>query len=267
MTTPQFKEWGSTIKENEDLLIAMLNMKDLRDREEFLGDTHSLWVMEGSDKVPAKAKKLRPDKAMGFSALREDLGGGYNDMTYVFAKGLSGPALKKAYLRSIIYGQLLHDFGMLATAGSDFAERTADNVIDATTAVVPDEYDPLYAKCGSAAAIDTFINNYKDKYPILADLPADSNPDNILNQAHECVIEGARGKIHIPPKDDEKDVEGPAPGSRLALFQMLARFENIDVNMARMGNDVVTEEDEKIDDIEAKLKAMRDKRKEGIGVK
>ncbi len=267
MTTPQFKEWGAKIKENEEFLIAMLNMKDLRDREEFLGDTHSLWVMEGSDKVPAKAGKLRPDKGMGFSALREDLGGGYNDMTYVFSKGLSGPALKKAYLRSIIYGQLLHDFGMLATAGSDFAQRTADNVIDATTAVVPDEYDPLYAKCGSAAAIDTFINNYKDKYPILADLPADSNPDSILNQAHECVIEGARGKIHIPPKDDDKDVEGPAPGSRLALFQMLARFENIDVNMARMGNDVVTPEDEKIDDIEAKLKAMRDKRKEGVGVK
>jgi hypothetical protein len=268
MTTPEFKEWGEQVKSNEKFLVAMLNMKDLRDREEFLNDTHSLWVVQGSPEVPKKAAKLKPDKGMGFAAHREDLGGGYNDMTYVFTKGLSGPALKKAYLRSIIYGQLLHDFGMLATAGSDFAERTADNVIDATTAVVPDEFDPLYARCGSAAAIDTFINNYSGEYPILAGLPSDGNAENILTTAHNCVLEGAKGKIHIPAKDDDKDVEGAAPGSRLALYQMLARFENVDVDMGKMGTDAPrTEEDEEIDDIEAKLKKMRDARKEGVGVK
>lgn len=267
MTTPQFKQWGKQVTENEELATKLLNMRELREREEFLNDTHSLWVIEGSPEIPKKAKKLRPDPSLGFVALREDLGGGYNDMTYVFSKSLSGDALRKAYIRSIIYGQLLHDFGMLATAGSDFATRTDDNVIDSRTAVVPDKYDPLYAKCASGAATDTFINHYGDKFDLLSGLSASKDTDGILNAAHQCVIEGARGDIHVPAKDDEKDVEGPAPGSRLAIYQMLARFENVDVNMARMGTDVTTKEDEEIDEMEKKLRALREKENEGKGIK
>jgi hypothetical protein len=267
MTTPQFKEWGKQIVENEELVTKLLNMRELREREEFLNDTHSLWAIEGSPEIPAKAKKLRPDPGMGFVAMREDLGGGYNDMTYIFSKSLSGEALKKAYLRSIIYGQLLHDFGMLATAGSDFATRTEDNVIDSRTAVVPDKYDPLYAKCGSAAAVETFITHYRDKFPILNGMGANGDSEAVLGAAHKCVIEGAAGDIHVPAKGDDKDTEGPAPGSRLAIYQMLARFENVDVNMARMANDVTTPEDEEIDEMEAKLRAIREKENEGKGIK
>jgi hypothetical protein len=244
-----FVAWAKQIEGNDELLIKLTNYRDLREREEFMNDTHSLWVVEGSAKLPDKARGVKVDKSMGFAAIREDLGGGYNDMTYVFARGLSGSALKKAFLRSVIYGQLLHDFQMLSTAGSDFAKRTEDNVIDSTTSVVPDKYDPLYAKCGSAAAIDTFIAQFSDKFGMLADLRGSSNPDKILNVAHDCVIDGARGEIHIPAKDDDKDVEGPAPGSRL--------------NLARMGGDEKTEEDELIEDQEAVLKQIKAQRQAG----
>jgi hypothetical protein len=267
MTTPDFKAWGEQIRNDEDLLTRLTGYKELREREEFLGDTHSLWVMEGSPQVPAKAKKLRIDPDLGFAALREDLGGGYNDMTYVFDNSLSGATLRKAFLRSIVYGQLLHDFGMLATAGSDFAKRTEDNVIDATTAVVPDKYDPLYAKCGSVAAIDTFINHFGSKFPVLQGLPADPDGEGIQKKAHECVIAGAAGEIHIPAKGDDKDTEGPAPGSRLALYQMLTRFENVDVNLAKMAGDVPTAEDEELDELEKKLQAIREKENAGKGTK
>ena len=217
--------------------------------------------------MPAKAKGVKIDPELGFGVHREDLGGGYNELTFVFSRKLSGTSLKKAFLRSIVYGKLLTDFGMLATAGSDFAQRDENNVIDSKTAVVPDKYDPLYAKCGSAAALDTFITHYKGKYPFLADLPANGNSDAILNTAHKCVIEGAKGDIHVPAKNDDKDVEGPAPGSRLALYQMLARFESLDVNMAKMGSEQKTEEDEVIEDAEAVLKRLKAKENEGKGTK
>lgn len=265
MTTPQFKAWAAEIRKDEELLTKLTNLRDLRDREAFLADTHSLWVVEGSSAVPDKAKKIKPDKALGFGVLREDLGGGYNDLTYVFSKKLSGVDLRKAFLRSLIYGHLLSDFQMLSTAGSDFAVRDADNVIDATTAVVPDKYDPLYARCGSGAAIDTFVHHYAEKMPILQGLPAAKDPDKILTVAHECVIEGARGEIYVPAKDNEKDVEGPAPGSRLGLYQMLARFENIDISA--METEERTAEDDTIDEGEAILKRLKEQENAGKGIK
>jgi hypothetical protein len=262
-----FLAWAKQVRDDEDLLTKLTNLRELREREEFLNDTHSLWVMEGSPKVPAKAKNVKIDKDLGFGAVREDLGGGHNEMTYVFSRKLGGSELKLAFVRSIIYGSLLHDFQMLATAGSDFAKRDEDNVIDSRTAVVPDEYDPLYAKCGSKAAADTLAYHFKSTHPFLSDLHGNGDSDAVLAKAHNCVIEGARGDIHIPRKDDEKDVEGPAPGSRLALYQMLARYENVDVNLAKMASEERTEEDDVIDDAEAILKRIKEKENEGKGIK
>jgi hypothetical protein len=260
-----FKGWARQIRDNEKLLVMITNMKELREREEYLSDTHSVWAMEGSSLIPAKAGKVQPDRELGFGVLREDLGGGYNELTFVFSRKLSGGALKKAYVQSVIYAHLLHDFQMLATAGSDFAKRDADNVIDSKTAVVPDEYDPLYAKCGSGAAVETLVHHYGNVFPVLSDLRGSGQAEQILDRAHRCVIDGARGDIHIPAKDNDKDVEGPAPGSRLALYQMLARFENIDVSA--MMNDDPTPEDEVIDDAEAVLKRIKAQENEGKGVK
>lgn len=262
-----FLAWAKQIRGDEELLTKVTNLRELREREEFLNDTHSLWVMEGSPKLPAKAKNVKIDKELGFGALREDLGGGHNEMTYVFSRKLSGNELKAAFVRSIVYGSLLHDFQMLATAGSDFAKRDEDNVIDSRTAVVPDEFDPLYAKCGSRAATDTLIHHFGNTHAFLSDLRASGDSEAILSRAHGCVIDGARGVIHVPAKDDERDVEGPAPGSRLALYQMLVRYENVDVNLAKMASEERTEEDDVIDDAEAVLKRIKAKENEGKGVK
>jgi hypothetical protein len=262
-----FKAWAAQIRENEELLTKITNMRELRDREEYLNDTHSIWAIKGSPAIPDKAANIPIDKSMGFGVMREDLGGGYNELTFVFSKGLSGGALKKAFLQSVIYAHLLHDFQMLSTAGSDFAQRDEDNVIDSRTAVVPDKYDPIYAKCGSEAAVNTLVAHYGGTYSVLSGLSGSKNSDAILDKAHKCVIEGARGDIHVPEKGDDKDVEGPAPGSRLALYQMLARYENIDVNIAKMDADVKTEEDDVIEDAEAVLKRIKAKENEGKGIK
>jgi hypothetical protein len=262
-----FLAWAEEIRSNEELLIKLTDLRDLKDREEYLGETHSFWAVEGSPKVPAKAKGVKIEPELGFGVHREDLGGGYNELTFVFSKKLSGTALKKAYVRSIVYGQLLTDFGMLATAGSDFAKRDENNVIDSATSVVPDEYDPLFARCSSGAALDTLIIHYKGKFPFLADLPSGGDGDAVLAAAHKCIIAGAAGDIHVPSKDDKKDQEGPAPGTRLALYQMLARFENVDVNLARMASETKTEEDEVIEDAEAVLERIKKKQSEGKGVK
>ena len=256
---PAFAAWSKQIEGNEELLTKITNMKELRERQEYLMDTHALFLMEGSERIPDDAKKIKIDKSLGFGVLREDLGGGHNELTFVFSKKLSGAKLKKAFVQSVIFGHLLHDFGMLATAGSDWAKRDADNVIDSRTAIVPDEFDPLYAKCGSGAAIDTLIKHYKGTYPVLEGMTGAKDEEAILNAAHKCVIAGAAGKIHLPAKDDDKDVEGPAPGSRLALFQMLARFEKVDVDLDAMSGDKETAEDKEIAEQEALLKSLSNK--------
>ena len=254
---PKLAAWAKQIEGNEELLTQITNMKELRERQEYLSDTHSLFLVQGSERIPEKAKSVKIDKATGFGILREDLGGGHNELTFVFSKKLSGAKLRKAFLQSVIFGHLLHDFGMLATAGSDWAKRDADNVIDSTTSIVPDEFDPLYARCGSAAAVDTLIKHYKGTYSILEGMTGAKDEDAILNKAHKCVIDGAAGRIRIPAKGDDKDVEGPAPGSRLAFFQMLARFEKIDVDLDAMSGDKETEEDKEIAEQEALLKSLK----------
>jgi hypothetical protein len=176
---------------------------------------------------------------------------------------MGGSSLKKAWLRAVIYGHLLHDFQMLSAAGSDWAERDADNRIDSTTAVVPDAYDPLYAKCGSGAAVDTLVKYYGGKYAFLNDLSGAKDEDAIHAVAHRCVIDGADGKIHVPPKGDKTDVEGPAPGSYLALRQMMARFSDMDLTVAKMADETPTAEDETIDENEKLLKALEASQKPG----
>lgn len=261
-----FTGWAKEIRDNEEMLIKLTDLRDLKDREEYLNETHTIWAVEGSAKVPPKAKGTKIDPDLGFGVHREDLGGGYNELTFVFSKKLGGTSLKKAFVRSVVYSQLLTDFAMLAAAGSDFAKRE-DGVIDSKTSVVPDKYDPLYARCASGAALDTLITHYKAKFPMLADLSSVGDEKAALEAAHKCILEGAAGDIHAPGKDDKKDQEGPAPGTRLALYQMLARFENIDVNMARMASEKKTEEDEVIDDATAVLKRLKAKENEGKGTK
>ncbi|MEZ4451761.1 MAG: hypothetical protein R3B09_20020 [Nannocystaceae bacterium] len=260
---PPFKEWAAEVEKNEELLIKLTGLRELRERVDFLNDTHAIWAIQGSDKIPEKAQGLTPDKDMGYAVHREDLGGGYNDLTFVFDKKLSGQNLKRAFLHSLIFRQLLSDYQMLATAGGDWAERNPDNTVVNGTSVVPDEMDPLYARCGAGAALDSLVIGYSGEFPILQGVPTKSKKQEaILSNAHKCVIEGGKPRIRIPAKDDEFDTEGPAPASRLALFQMLARFEKIDVNLAGMSDEAPrTEEDEAIDDAEALLKQLKNQKK------
>ncbi|MCA9635054.1 MAG: hypothetical protein KC420_03360 [Myxococcales bacterium] len=256
-----FKQWAAEIEKNEELLIKLTNYRELRERVDFLGDTHAVWAIEGSDLIPEKAKGLKPEKSTGYAVLREDLGSGYNELTFVFDKKLSGAKLKRAFLHSLIYRQLLTDFQLLATAGGDWAERNPDGTVVNNTSIVPDEYDPLYARCGADGALDSLIIGFSGDFPILNGVPVNQkNPEKIISDGHKCVVEGGKPKIYVPAKDDEFDMEGPAPASRLALFQMLARFEKIDVNMAGMGDDAKrTEEDDAIDDAEKLLKELKKK--------
>ena len=140
-----FKAWANEIAGNQKFFEIMTNLKELVDQEEFKNDTHAIWAMEGSSLVPDKAKNVKVDETLGFGVHREDLGGGFQEMTFVFSKKLKSDDLKYAYLRSHIYRHIFSDFQTLATSGGDFAEN-----------VVPDKYDPAYAKCGSEAAIDSF---------------------------------------------------------------------------------------------------------------
>lgn len=255
---PPFKPWAQAIEGDEKLLILLTNMKELKDRVEFLGETHTIWAQEGSALIPEKAKGVVIDKESGYGFFREDLGGGYNDLTFVFSAKLSGDALKRAFLHSMLFRQLLTDYQMLATAGGDFAKKNEDGGVDPNTSIVPDKYDPLYARCGGTAALDTMLVGYGTTFPLLAGLKSKQpSSDKALTVAHKCIIEGAKGDIRIPPKDDEFDTEGPAPASRLAIYQMLARFEKFDVDTAALAGDKRMAEDDTIEEQEKLLKQLK----------
>ncbi len=257
---PPFKEIEKAIEADEKLLILLTNMKELKDRVEFLNETNTVWAVEGSPLIPEKAKTVKIDKAIGYGFSREDLGAGYNDLTFVFSAKLSGNELKRAFLHSMLFRQLLSDYQMLATAGGDFAKRNDQGQPDANTSIVPDKYDPLYATCGATAALDTMLVGYGSTFPALAGLPSRVKDSNkALTIAHKCIIDGAKGDIHVPAKDDEYDVEGPAPGSRLAIYQMLARFEKFDVDTAALSGAKRTPEDDVIDEQEKLLKELKAK--------
>lgn len=253
-----FKQWAAAIEADEKLLTMLTNYKELRDRVDFLGEAHTLWAFEGGDLVPERARGVTIDKKIGYGFFREDLGGGYNDLVFVFSKKLSGNELKRAFLHSFLFRQLLTDFQLLSTAGPDFAQRGPDGSLDVATATVPDKYDPLYASCGATAALDTMLYSFGSEFSLLNGLPSKvKDSDAALKIAHKCIVDGAKGDIKIPAKNDEFDTEGPAPASRLALFQMLARFENIKVNTAVLAGDKRTAEDDAIDEGEKLLKQLK----------
>jgi hypothetical protein len=225
----------------------MTNLKELVDQEEFKNDTHAIWAMEGSSLVPEKAKNVKVDETLGFGVHREDLGGGFQEMTFVFSKKLKADDLKYAYLRSHIYRHIFSDFQTLSTSGGDFEEN-----------VVPDKYDPAYAKCGSEAAIDSFIIGYKGDYPLLAGLkPKMEDEEKIIERSVKCIVAECSPEIRNPDPDDESDSQGPAPGSRLAFFQMLARFQKIEVDLEAMRKEEAKSEE--VLDAEAFLKANPNK--------
>ena len=99
---------------------------------------------------------------------------------------------------------------------------------------------------------------YGSTFPLLAGLKSKQpSSDKALTVAHKCIIEGAKGDIRIPPKDDEFDTEGPAPASRLAIYQMLARFEKFDVDTAALAGDKRMAEDDTIEEQEKLLKQLK----------
>ncbi len=255
---PQFKGWVADVQNDEKLLILLTNMKELKDRVEFLGETHTIWAVQGSELIPEKARGVVIDKESGYGFFREDLGGGYNDLTFVFSPKLSGESLKRAFIHSLLFRQLLTDYQMLATAGGDFGKKGPDGGVDPNTSIVPDKYDPLYARCGATAALDTMLVGYGSTFKLLAGMGSKmKDSEKALVVAHKCVIEGAKGDIKIPAKDDEFDTEGPAPASRLAIYQMLARFEKFDVDTAAMSGDKRMAEDDTIEEQEKLLKQLK----------
>lgn len=243
-----FKSWASSIEKDDELFKMLTNLSELREQVEFRGDTHARWAIEGSSLIPADAGTIEIDEELGFGVHREDLGGGEQDMTFVFPKRSQGAALKQAYLRSLIYRQVFRDFATLSAAGGDFEGGT-----------VPDERDPDYAYCASRMALDGMLLDYGDK-PLLTGLSASAgSEDEALRLAVECILERIPEGINRGVEGD--DARPPAPFTRQALFAMMARFTKVDVNLEGMKADI--DKSQEVQDAEAFLKDYDKKRREG----
>ncbi|MCA9697761.1 MAG: hypothetical protein KC431_09580, partial [Myxococcales bacterium] len=217
-----FKDWAQTINKDDELFKMLTNLSELRDQEEFRADTHARWAIQGSDMIPAEAKKTKIEAELGFGVYREDLGGGYQEMTFIFDPKLKGDKLKEAYLHSLIYRQVFSDFATLSAAGGDFEGGQ-----------VPDKHDPDYAYCASRMALDGMIVDYGPDKPLLSGLkPSIPDEDKMITNAVECVLVRVPEGINRGTPDDE--ARPPAPATRNAFFQMLARFTKVDVNLDNM---------------------------------
>jgi hypothetical protein len=245
---PEFADWAKTINGDDELFKMFTNLANLREQEEFRGDTHARWAMAGSSSIPSGIK-VEFEEELGFGVHREDLGGGYQEMIFVFDKKLRGDALREAYLRSLIYRQVFSDFATLSAAGGDFEGGQ-----------VPDEHDPDYAFCASRMALDGAINDFADKKPILAGLKStEPNEERLVSKAVECVLARIPTGINRGVEGDE--ARPPAMYTRTALYQMLARFTVVDVNLDNMKADVQKTQD--VVDAEAFLDDYNKKKKEG----
>jgi hypothetical protein len=247
----QFAAWAKTIGDDEVLFKMLTNMPELKEQLEFRDNTHARWTMEGSPNIPEAAKSVKPDKELGFGIHREDLGGGYQEMTFVFSKKLPPADLKEAYLRSLIYKQVFTDFATLSAAGGDFE-----------TGEVPDEHDPDYAYCASQMAYDGMVKDFGEEKPLLAGLtPSEPNEDKLVTRAVECILARIPTGINRGVEGDE--ARPPAMATRNAMFQMLARFTKVDVNLDNMKKDI--EKTQEVEDAEAFLKGYDKNRKEEMG--
>jgi hypothetical protein len=245
---PEFAEWAKTINGDDELFKMFTNLPNLREQEEFRGDTHARWTMAGSPSIP-EGVKVKYEEELGFGVHREDLGGGYQEMTFVFDEKLRGDALREAYLRSLLYRQVFSDFATLSAAGGDFESGQ-----------VPDEHDADYAFCASRMALDGAINDFAESKPILAGLKStQTNEDLIVSTAVECVLARIPTGINRGTEGDE--ARPPAMYTRTALFQMLARFTKVDVNLDNMKADV--QKTQEVVDAEAFLDEYNKKKKEG----
>ncbi len=241
---PELSPWGDAVDKEEGLMKLLTNLTELRDQEEFRNDTHALWLIEGSERIPAKASKVKIDEDMGFGVYRDDLGMGYNEFVFVFPKKSKDSQRKRAYLKSHIYRHMFNDYQMLATAGTDF-----------DGGIVPDKYDGEYARCGSEAAVDALVAGYNGKFSLLGGMKESlASGDKRLKKAHECIIDRCSPDIANPAEDDPKNIEGPAPSSRLAFFQMMARFEN-EISTSAMRK--TREKSDAVKDAEAFLNANK----------
>jgi hypothetical protein len=248
---PAFAAWAKTINGDDELFKMFTNLAQLREQEEFRGDTHARWTIEGSANIPDAARKVKIDPELGFGVHRDDLGGGYQEMTFVFSKKLQGNALKEAYLRSLIYRQVFTDFATLSAAGGDFEDGA-----------IPDKHDPDYAYCASRMALDGMINDYGSDKPLLAGLTAkQTNEDKLVSNAVDCVL--ARIPTGIARGVEGDEARPPAMYTRTAFFQMLARFTKVDVNLDNMRKDVAKSQE--VLDAEELLKAHDKKRREAGG--
>lgn len=242
-----FKAWAKTINDDDELFKMLTNLSELRDQEEFRGDTHARWAVKGSDMIPEDAKKVKIDDELGFGVHREDLGGGYQEITFVFSPKLKGKDLREAYLHSLIYRQVFSDFATLSAAGGDFEEGQ-----------VPDKHDPDYAYCASRMALDGMLNDYGEDKDILDGIkPSETNEDQLITIAVDCVLARIPKGINRGAEDDP--TRPPAPATRNAFFQMLARFTKVDVDLEGMKADV--KKSQEVLDAEALLKDFDDDRK------
>lgn len=263
----QFVVWVGQICKDDKLMEMVIYFVDFCDCEVYFSDIYLIWVVEGLLDIFKKVKKICFDKDMGFGVLCEDLGGGYNDLIFVFLKKLLGVDLCKVFVCLLLYGYMFVDFQLLVTVGLDFVKWIFDNIIDFMIVIVFDKYDLFYVCCGLGVVIDIFINYYGDDFEIFVGLFLQFNLEKIFEIVYQCVIEGVCGDIYVFVKDDDKDVEGFVFGSWFVFYQMFVCFENMDVDFVVMGQDKCIVEDDVIDEGEVIFQWIKVKENVGKGIK
>lgn len=220
---PELRALGTSIATDEPLFRLLTNKRTPRQRKRFLAAPRARWTI-------AAPGGRTPHPDTHFSTTIEYVGDGIPYVTFVFDSALSEEQLRRTLIRALIFQSLLSD-SMLFTAGIDFAEVGPDGHVIELDEQVPKKHRAAYAACGSAGALDTLLLRKQSPSPMLHGLaPVTTTEDAVLEQAHRCVL--AAVQADIAPAPPESLVRGPA--TRLALFQMLARFEEpIDLDTLR----------------------------------
>ncbi len=112
-------------------------------------------------------------------------------------------------------------------------------------------------------AYDGMVKDFGGEKPLLEGLtPSMPDEEKLVSRAVECVLTRIPVSAGLNRGTPDDEARPPAPATRNALFQMLARFTKVDVNLDNMKKDI--EKTPEVEDAEAFLKGYDKKRKEDL---
>jgi hypothetical protein len=216
----QFKEWVAEIASRREAhLIVLTSMKDAQGpRGEFLGETHTIWAIQGSNRDPGEGQERSSDRqgqrlrraSARTSAAATTTSRSCSARSSAARRAQAGlPALDACYSQLLTDYQMLVDRGRRLRGQARCRRRDRPHHRDRPRQVRP-ALRPLRRDRGPRHHAHRLLQ--QGLQAARRAWPRTCNPDAALGIAHKCIIEGARGDVRTSrPRTTTRTPRAPRP--------------------------------------------------------